>query len=472
MNENNMASTLGLLLFRSGSRLFALPDHAVLEIVPAGPVSPLPFTPDWVEGLANVGGRILPQAGLAALLGEATGPGGDLLLLTTPRAQCALHVDEVLARIELPADAVQVFMADDDNAAAYISGEFSWAEGIVLLLDSAGLGELFAVGEAPVSDELGDASGFLGRMEENVQQAQSSDLSCLLFSCAGESYALPLAQVAEIISCNSITQVPGAPAMVAGIATLRDEPLLMVSLAQMLGLSSVPGSKAVMALVLEHEALRIGLMVDAVAGMAAFPERAVRLLHEAAGDVAGVLHDAEGHVLGLLDSARLLRPEREMQLAAFMPAKRRREVQRERIFLPHLQVRLGQEAFGIPLDMVQRIAPWHPAETMQDEEGRVDAVVQVEGEVLPVLAASRLQQVASQAGVSAVKASQSSAWVIVGQAGNYWAVAVDEAQAIVQVAEDSLEKIGEGRGLVQAVARVDERLLSIVSLQPLLDAAA
>lgn len=465
MNENNSsasvaASVHGLLLFRSATRLFALPDHVVLEIVPAGPVSLLPFTPAWVEGLANVGGRILPQASLAALLGEQACSGGDLLLITTPRAQCALHVDEVLARIELPAEAIQTFMADDDRAAAaYISGEFSWQDRIVLLLDSAGLGELFAVGEAPA----GDNSGLLGRLEESGQKEQDSGLSCLLFRCAGESWAMPLAQVAEIINCAGITPVPGAPAMVAGIATLRDEPLLMVSLARLLGLAPQENTAA-MALVLEQDALRIGLMVDAVSGMASFPESALRLLQEAAGDVAGVLHDDGGRVLGMLDSARLLRPEREMQLMPFMPARRRREVQRERIFLPHLQVRLGQESFGIPLDMVQRIAPWHPAEAMQDEEGRVDAVVQVEGEVLPVLAASRLHHAA---GIAAA-----SAWVIVGRPGNYWAVAVDEAQAIVQVAEDSLEKIGEGTGLVQAVARVDERLLSIVSLAPLLDAAA
>lgn len=469
MNENNpalasAADTRGLLLFRSGTRLFALPDRVVLEIVPAGPVSPLPFTPAWVEGLANVGGRILPQASLAALLGEDAGSGGDLLLLTTPRAQCALHVDEVLARIELPAAAIQSFMADDDQAAAYISGEFSWQERIVLLLESEGLGELFAVGEAPG----GDNSGLLGRIDDDAQELRDSGLSCLLFRCAGESYAMPLAQVGEIIAAASITQVPGAPAMVAGIATLRDEPLLMVSLAQLLGLSQPVEMKPVMALVLEHGVLRIGLLVDAVTGMASFPEAALRLLHETAGDVAGVLHDAGGRVLGLLDSARLLRTEREMQLSAYMPARRHREAQREGVFLPHLQVRLGQENFGIPLEMVQRIAPWHPADALQDEEGRVDAVVQVEGEILPVLAASRLQQSA----VASAATKQSAAWVIVGRPGAYWAVAVDEAQAIVQVAQDALEKIGEGRGLVQAVARVDERLLSIVSLLPLLDAAA
>jgi purine-binding chemotaxis protein CheW len=382
--------------------------------------------------------------------------------MATPRAQCALHVDEVLAHIDLPESAVQIFRTCDDRAAAFIGGEFSWEGRIVLLLEKAGLGDLFQAAD----DQGGANTGLLGMLDDGVGQVHDKVISCLLFACAGESYAMPMAQVGEIITSTGITPVPGAPAMVAGIATLRDEPLLMVSLAQILDLPSGK-RQPLMALVLEHGALRIGLLVDAVTGMAEFPESALRLLHEAAGDMSGVLRDDVGRVLGLLDSARLLRPPREAQLSVFMPARCQREAQRERVWLPHLHVRLGQETFGIPLELVQRIAPWHPASAMADDAARVDAVVQVEGEILPVLASSRLQP-----SVSAPLPRVLGAWVIVGRSGRYWAVAVDEAVAIVQVAQDHLEEIGEGRGLVQAVARVDEDLLSIVSLSSLLDVVA
>lgn len=473
MNENNStadahalsdaaASLRGFLLFRSGARRFALPDSVVLEIVTAGVVSPLPFTPSWVEGLANIGGRILPQASLSALLGDAASAvKGELVVLCTARAQCALHVDEVLARIEIPAAEVQDFLAGEEGQEhAYVAGEFRYEGRVVLLLDSNRLGELFSAREVPEG-----RPGLLGNPEAAHGSEKNDGLACLRFQSGGESYAMALSQVGEIIACADITLVPGAPALVAGITTLRDEPLLMVSLARLLGLSatSADGARETSALVLEQGDLRIGLLVDAVSGMSVFAEAALRLFHDTAGDVAGVLHDETGIVIGLLDTARLFRPEREMQLSAFMPARRQQQREQVRIVLPHLQVLLGREAFGIPLDIVQRIVAWHPQEAVSDEQGRIAGVVNVEGEVLPVLATERLHESACL--------EKPSAWVVVGRAGQHWALAVDEASAIVPVAEDSLEKIGSGSGLVSAVARVGDSLLSIVSFASLLEAA-
>lgn len=453
----------GLLLFRSAGRLLALPDACVLTVELAGTTSPLPFTPPWVEGLANVGGRILPQADLAALLGQsATAGRGDLLVIRTPRAQCALHVEQVLARIDVPAEAVQAFMADDEaRASVYIAGEFHHDGQVVLLLDSERLGELFSAQAMPEG-----RPGLLGRLESKAVQRDDDSLACLCFAAAGEHYAMALTDVGEIIAGGDITAVPGTPASVAGIATLRGEPLLMVSLARLLGLTAslpVAGAES-MALVLDHEALRIGLMVDAVDGMRRFPDHAVRRLQDAAGDMAGVLHDDSGRVLGLLSRERLLRAERAAQLAPYMPARRSQRVERVRVTHPHLQVQLGGEAFGIPLPLVQRIVDWHPAEPVQDDSGRIAGVVNIEGEVLPVLAPERLHQ-------SAVN-RQPTAWVVLGAGQARWAMAVDAAQAIVPVAEDDMEKVGNGSGLIEAVAKVDERLLSIVSLNRLLDAAA
>ncbi|HEX6591503.1 MAG TPA: chemotaxis protein CheW [Moraxellaceae bacterium] len=467
MNANNFSSGTeslqGLLLFRSGRRCFALPDTVIQEIVVVGVVTPLPFTPPWVQGLANIGGRILPQASLAALLGEATAAAaGELLVVSTPRAQCALHVDEVLARIELAPEAIQAFMRGedgDDYEGAYIAGEFQYDGKVVLLLDSARLGELFVARVLPEGE-----GGLLGQLESRDRQAVADDgLDCLVFACAGERYALPLAEVGEIVDGLLCTAVPGAPAAISGITTLRGEPLLLSRLATWLGLSSAGDEKV--ALVLQQQALRIGVLVDSVEGIARFPASALRRLSEAAGDVAGVLHDEQGQVLGLLEAARLLRPEREMQLAAFMPARRQQFAEKQRVLLPHLQVQLGKDNYGIPLDCVQRLVPWHPAENVQDEDGRLDGVVNIDGDILPVLAAERLHQSAHS--------RQPSVWVVLsGAQGRQWAVAVDAAQAIVPVPEDSLEKIGSGQGLVEAVANVEGQLLSIVSLQGLREAAA
>jgi purine-binding chemotaxis protein CheW len=462
MNANNdealPVASQGLLLFRSGERRFALPDTVVLEIRALQPVTPLPFTPSWVQGLVNVGGRILPQASLAALLGDAVVAGkGELLVLHSARSSCALQVDEVLARIDIAAADIQPFASSDDGSAAYVCAEFHHDGGIVLLLDNEQLGALFVAEDSPVG-----VPGLLGTLEQSVQAEAEAQTGCLVFRLAGERYAMALSDVSEIIAPAACTTVPGAPALVAGITTLREEPLLLLHLARLLGLNGevTPGA----ALIIEQGSLRAGLLVDDVEGIVHFPDSRLRAFSDGAGDVAGVLHDDADRVLGLLSRQRLFRPEREILLSAWVPARRAREQERERVWLPHLQVTLGREAFGIPLPQVQRILPWQAAEAFDDPEGRVAGVVNIEGEVLPVLAAEKLHAGAAT--------TQPSAWVVVGERGRAWALAVDEAQAIVAVAQDSLEKIGHGDGLVNAVANVGTRLLSLLSLQSLLEAPA
>lgn len=445
----------GLLLFRSGQRRFALPDRVVAEIRAAQAVTPLPFTPPWVQGLVNVSGRILPQASLAALLADAPQAGAaaaELLVLETARAACALQVDEVLARIEISPDEIQSFAGADEGSAAYVCGEFRHDGGIVLLLDNDRLGELFVAEEAATG-----APGLLGSLEETAADDATDVMACLVFHLAGERYALALPEVSEIIAAPRLTAVPGAPALVAGIGSQREEPLLLLHLSRLLGLSCE--EKYTAALILEQDGLRAGLLVEAVEGIVAFAPEQQRELSDSAGDVAGVLHDDEGRVLGLLSLSRLFRAEREMQLSAWMPARRAQRQERERIWHAHLQVRLGQEAFGIPLPQVQRILPWHAPETFSDAEGRLDGLVNIDGDVMPVLVATQLH--------AGAVVTQASAWVVVGERDRPWALAVDEAQAIVPVAEDSMEKLGRGDGLVQAVANVDARLLSLLSLQAL-----
>lgn len=447
----------GLLLFRSAGRLFALPDAAVREIVPAAAVSPLPFTPHWVDGLANIGGRILPQASLAALLGAREEGTGECIIVCTPRAECVLAVAEVLARIDLEDTALRPFAAEADSAAAvYVSAEFLHDDRSVLLLDAARLGELFSA-QAPVSGQ----PGLLGAPGMSAVAEAEEQLGCLCFLAAGERYAMALSDVGEIVEPGALTPLPGAPGIVAGLATLRGEPLLMVSLARLL---ERPAGAESAALVLVQGERRIGLLVSAVECMDSFAPAALRPLGEEAGVLAGVLHRADGSVLGLLTTARLLAPARAAQLTPWMPARARQQRELVREFRPHLMVRLGGEAFGIPLPAVQRILPWQAPETVVAADGQEAGVVNLAGEVLPVLDAGDLRPGAA--------ASRPAAWVVLGDAARPRALAVDVAEAIVPVPVDALEALGSGTGLVEAVAHVDGRLLAIVSAPALAAGAA
>jgi purine-binding chemotaxis protein CheW len=65
--DKNKKSTY--LCFSLSQELYCLPVEAVVEIQPAGRITPIPHTPPWYAGIVNIRGSILPVISLAELIG-------------------------------------------------------------------------------------------------------------------------------------------------------------------------------------------------------------------------------------------------------------------------------------------------------------------------------------------------------------------------------------------------------------------
>ncbi|HAI21867.1 MAG TPA: chemotaxis protein CheW [Clostridiales bacterium UBA8153] len=98
------------------------------------------------------------------------------------------------------------------------------------------------------------------------------ELQLVVFELAGESYGVDIGQVREIIVMQKITRVPRTPAFVEGIINLRGKVIPVVDLRQRLGLAAErQGSGQERIVVVEHEAVGIGLVVDAVSEVLRVP---------------------------------------------------------------------------------------------------------------------------------------------------------------------------------------------------------
>ena len=78
-------------------------------------------------------------------------------------------------------------------------------------------------------------------------------------------------EVAELLTLPSITIVPGTKQWVAGVANVRGELLPIVNFGDFLFAQPVQPSKQARILVVVHEEVRSGLIVDQVYGMRRFP---------------------------------------------------------------------------------------------------------------------------------------------------------------------------------------------------------
>lgn len=115
-----------------GQRVVA-PMGTVTEILKVPPLTRLPRVQPWVEGVANVRGRLLPVIGLAAFLGGAAAPAWRerrVLVLASSGFDCALLVDEVYGLKHFTAESFRDRSAGVEAALVpYLGGFYTGTDG-------------------------------------------------------------------------------------------------------------------------------------------------------------------------------------------------------------------------------------------------------------------------------------------------------------------------------------------------------
>ena len=136
-----------------------------------------------------------------------------------------------------------------------------------------------------------------------METSLAADL--VLVRLGGCRYGVPTASVAEVGRPPAVTRVPGLPAWVAGVANWRGRVLAVLDLRSLLSAQTVGLDRRARLVVLAHDGVRVGLLVEAVAGGAAPAPDAVEptpahLAARTAALLCGQVTDADGPY-GLLD---------------------------------------------------------------------------------------------------------------------------------------------------------------------------
>ncbi len=143
-------------------------------------------------------------------------------------------------------------------------------------------------GAAPVEQAAGDAP----RLQRFVT-----------FWINGETFAIALAEVEEIIPLPPLTSVPKSPSALAGIANLQGAAVPAVNLRRVLGVEDAPFGEASRMLVVRG-AMTAGLIVDRVAPVMSVAAQAIKAPFPIASSrtpnmMAGVIRGADGVVMVL-----------------------------------------------------------------------------------------------------------------------------------------------------------------------------
>lgn len=194
-----------------------------------------------------------------------------------------------------------------------------------------GRGEERSTPEDPVPNSLqatlgsDDIYAFAANLNRESESAASSAQlgpaeTWVTFSAETESFALPVAQVQEILRVSTITRVPQAPPTVRGITNVRGRVIPVVDFRVRLGLDPIVIKPESRILVIESKNSLIGFLVESV-------QQVIRLhrseIQEAPADIVteqsdfylGVVQQG-GRLLILLNPDLVLAKRSQLQTAA------------------------------------------------------------------------------------------------------------------------------------------------------------
>ncbi len=125
----------------------------------------------------------------------------------------------------------------------------------------------------------------------------------LLVRVGSERFALPLADVLEVVDAPTIEEVPLLPSGVSGQSVQRGRLMPVLDFGPLVGVSRAGGEGVLLVLAAESE--RVGLLVDDVVDVASAPASAVRPVPATGSASVAMLRGVlalEGGLAGLVDA--------------------------------------------------------------------------------------------------------------------------------------------------------------------------
>lgn len=247
-----------LVTFNLGSEEFGFDIMSVQEIIRQPVLSRVPVAPDYVEGIANLRGTVLPVIDTRTRFGmkrEADTDRTRVLVVDVNGVKTGLRVDRVRQVTRIQRDDVEAPPAviRDGMRSDYLQGvvKLDGGKRIIMSLNPAAicrveLGKGADAAERP-REASAEAAGSLraGAQDQSITQVVS-------FKLGAEEFAFPMERVREILRVERPSEVPDTPPYFLGILTVRGNILPVIDLRVMLGLptfaddvrASIDGARA------------------------------------------------------------------------------------------------------------------------------------------------------------------------------------------------------------------------------------
>lgn len=239
LSDDNQLAT-----FRIGDELFGLGISTIREIVRYPEITSVPRSPEYLTGLANMRGNVLPVIDARIRLGmKAVEPTDATRVLVIDHGGTAtgLIVDMVcgvisLEHVEKESPPPLLDSANGSGVDTRYVKSVVKADGgrkIIMEIDAEALC-LTELGRGSVSSDARSSSAATAGSEPSMQQ--HAEIQLVTFLVAREEYGFPIESVREVLRIGKITEVPDVAPYLLGILSIRNALLPVVDIRRLFGL--------------------------------------------------------------------------------------------------------------------------------------------------------------------------------------------------------------------------------------------
>jgi len=222
-----------VVVFRLFEEEFGLAINSIQQIVRLPEITPIPRSPEYISGICNLRGNVLPVIDTRIRFGMPYQEPTDhtrLLVVESGGDPISLIVDNVR-------EVMRVNLSDMEPPPAACKGiDREFLSGVIKVDQGKRLIMMLNLGEVVFTDAQEQQSEMRVEKKEAAKAAAVVEEEQLVsFKIAGDEYAFHIDKVREILRISEITAVPNVPDYVRGLFTIRNHLLPILDLRRILG---------------------------------------------------------------------------------------------------------------------------------------------------------------------------------------------------------------------------------------------
>lgn len=464
---------------------FGVDIRNVREIVRVPEIKRVPNAPEYIEGVCNLRGQVLPVIDGRVRLNlarKAQDVNNRVLVIEANGTAIGVIVDRV-------SEVLSVGAADIEEPPRIVKNvNADWLQGVVKLDGGSRLImllDILRVVEADLTETVlqnhsrHDASG--SAIEDREADRETSDAGeddqLVSFLLGDEEYAIGIGRVKEIIRVPEIMKVPNGEAYVEGVVSIRNYLLPIINLRTYFGMAYRGMTDQTRIVVVDMGDFTAGIMVDKVLEVLRIRADVVQPLPkfsvQAGEQLTGVAKLNGGRRLILLfEPKNLLTADQYQAISGGRDAGSQygEAVSVERQALDEEQLvtfRIDAEEYGIKIRDVQEINRLPEVTRIPRAPHYIDGIVNLRGNVIPVLDLRKLFN------LNDIEATDATRIIIVDFGGMKTGIVVDSVSEVLRFDRSLIEpppdllSSGVDSDYVEGVGKLDggRRMILILNLE-------